>query len=43
MEFPQMEQERINDIINGVDVEGIKPKEIDSLIRHTQAPDGENS
>ena len=32
MELPQMEQDKINDIINGLDVEGIKPEEIDSFI-----------
>lgn len=32
MELPQMEQDKINDIINRLDVEGIKPEEIDSFI-----------
>lgn len=32
MELPRMEQDKINDIINGLDVEGIKPEEIDSFI-----------
>ena len=32
MELPQMEQDKINDIINRLDVEGIKPEEIDTFI-----------
>ncbi len=32
MELPQMEQDKINDIINRLDVEGIKPEEIDAFI-----------
>lgn len=32
MELPQMEQDKINDIINQLDVEGIKPEEIDTFI-----------
>ena len=32
MELPQMEQDKINDIINRLDVESIKPEEIDTFI-----------
>lgn len=32
MELPQMEQDKINDIISRLDVEGIKPEEIDTFI-----------
>ena len=32
MELPQMGQDRINDIINRLDIEGIKPEETDTFI-----------
>lgn len=32
MEWPQMEQERIHEIIDGLDAEGIRSEEIDTVI-----------